>query len=335
MRAESPHLLFFEVKTMKKLTSLFLALVMTVCALACVIPVGAEETYYKELEGITMYAMGDSYFGGSSLGKDVTWVNKLGNKYNMNYENYGIGGSTMSNYVLDKSPMVGRVSRMKKTDANIILLEGGRNDRSQQVPLGDRDSRDTKTFYGAVNYMLDYFLEKYPSALIILVTAWKHSGKTTSGYNNITYADVMKDIAEYRNDPRIVCLYAADPELTGVDMDDTRFRTKYCISADDVSHLNDEGMNMVLPKMEKFIAEAYINYLNYLNPPATTEEETTAAPETTAEVTTAEETVDCGMPDNTTAEPVSEKGCGGFASIPAITLIICGVCTLLFKKKEQ
>ena len=319
---------------MKKPVSFFLAFTMLMGSLALSIPAGAEEAYYPELEGITMYAMGDSYFGGSSLGKEVTWVNKLGNKYKMNYENYGIGGSTMSDFVLDKSPMVGRISIMKKTDANIILLEGGRNDRSQQVPLGDRDSRDTKTFYGAVNYMIDYFLEKYPSALIILVTAWKHSGKTTSGYSNVTYADVMKDIAEYRNDPRVICLYAADPALTGVDMDDAKFRAKYCIKPDDVSHLNDEGMNYVLPKIEKFIAEAYVNYLNYLNPPATTEEETTAAPETDGEVTTAEETIDCGMPDNTTTEPVSEKGCGGFVSIPAITLIICGACTLLFKKKE-
>ena len=196
---------------MKKLTSLLLLLSMIAGTVLFAIPTAAEEAYYPELEGITMYAMGDSYFGGSSLGKDVTWVNKLGNKYKMNYENYGIGGSTMSDYVLDKSPMVGRIKRMRKSDANIILLEGGRNDRSQLVPLGDRDSRDTKTFYGAINYMVDYFLEKYPSALIILVTAWKHSNNTSTGYSNVTYANVMKDIAEYRNDPRVICFYAADP----------------------------------------------------------------------------------------------------------------------------
>ena len=318
---------------MKKLTSLLLLLSMIAGTVLFAIPTAAEEAYYPELEGITMYAMGDSYFGGSSLGKDVTWVNKLGNKYKMNYENYGIGGSTMSDYVLDKSPMVGRIKRMRKSDANIILLEGGRNDRSQLVPLGDRDSRDTKTFYGAINYMVDYFLEKYPSALIILVTAWKHSNNTSTGYSNVTYANVMKDIAEYRNDPRVICFYAADPALSGVDMDDRDFRIKYCIKPDDVSHLNDEGMNYVLPKIEKFIAEEYIKYLNYLNPPATTVEETTAAPETTAEATTAEENVDCGMPDNTTTEPVSEKGCGGFISFTSLSVLICGACIVLFKKK--
>ncbi len=333
-------IIYYEVKIMKKLTSLLLALSMILCAFVFFIPAGAEastdDAYYPELEGITMYAMGDSYFGGSSLGKDVTWVNKLGNKYKMNYENYGIGGSTMSDYVIDKNPMVNRISRMRKTDANIILLEGGRNDRTMLVPLGDKDSRDTKTFYGAVNYMLDYFLEKYPSALIILVTPWKHSSKTSSGYSNITYADALRDIAEYRNNPRIVCLYAADTALTGVDMDKVDFRSKYCIDSSDVSHLNDEGMNYVLPKMEKFIAEAYINYLNYLNPPETTEEITTAAPETTEEVTTAEETVDCGMPDNSepATEPVSDTGCGGFVSFASLSALICAACLVICKKRK-
>ena len=45
---------------MKKLTSLLLALTMLLAALALSIPVGAEDVYYPELEGITMYAMGDS-----------------------------------------------------------------------------------------------------------------------------------------------------------------------------------------------------------------------------------------------------------------------------------
>jgi hypothetical protein len=293
-----------------------------------------QDDFNKLLMGITMYAMGDSYFGGSSLGKEVTWVNKLGNKYNMTYVNYGIGGSTMSDFVTNKDPMVKRITRMKKGDANVIFLEGGRNDRSQQVPLGDRDSRDTKTFYGAVNYMLDYFREKYPNALIILVTAWKHSGKTTSGYNNITYADVMKDIAEYRNDPHIVCFYAADPEISGVDMDDVKFRTKYCIKPDDVSHLNDEGMNYVLPIIEKYVAEEYTKYLNYLNPPATTEEETTAAPEPTAEATTASHETTAAPETEPVTEPTAESGCGGFVSLTSITVLICGACLVICKKRK-
>ena len=221
----------------------------------------SQDDFNQILMGITMYAMGDSYFGGSSLGKEGTWVNMLGEKYGMDYINYGIGGSTMSDFVTDKNPMVKRYTSMKKGDADIILLEGGRNDRTKEVPLGDLDSRDSKTFLGSINIMLDGMLKTYPNALIILVTPWNHTGKVAStGLCNVDYANAMRKLAEYRNDPRIVCLYAADPNLVGVNMNDASFRAKYCIAENDVSHLNLEGMKMVLPFMEQFIAKEYAKF---------------------------------------------------------------------------
>ena len=221
----------------------------------------SQEDFNKLLAGITMYAMGDSYFGGSSLGKEGTWVNLLGEKYGMDYVNYGIGGSTMSDYVTDKNPMVLRYTRMAKGDADIILLEGGRNDRTKEVPIGDLDSRDSKTFMGSINIMLDGMLKTYPNALIILITPWNHTGKVAdTGLCNVDYANAMRKLAEHRNDKRIVCLYAADPSLVGVDMNDASFRAKYCIKPDDVSHLNLDGMKMVLPFMEQFIASEYAKF---------------------------------------------------------------------------
>ena len=93
---------------MKKLTSLLLLLSMIAGTVLFAIPVGAQEAYYPELEGITMYAMGDSYFGGSSLGKDVTWVNKLGNKYKMNYENYSFSIIIDNYYFIKKHKLLKR-----------------------------------------------------------------------------------------------------------------------------------------------------------------------------------------------------------------------------------
>ena len=221
----------------------------------------SQDDFNKILMGITMYAMGDSYFGGSSLGKAGTWVNMLGDKYGMDYINYGIGGSTMSDYVTDKNPMVQRYTSMKKGDAAIILLEGGRNDRTKEVPIGDFESRDSKTFMGSINIMLDSMLKTYPNALIILVTPWYHTGKVAAtGLSNVDYANAMRSLAEYRNDPRIVCLYAADPNTIGVNMNDASFRAKYCIEPNDVSHLNLEGMKYVLTYMEQFIAKEYAKF---------------------------------------------------------------------------
>lgn len=222
----------------------------------------SQDDFNKLLMGITMYAMGDSYFGGSSLGKAGTWVNLLGDKYGMHYVNYGIGGSTMSDYVTDKNPMVQRYVNMEKGDADIILLEGGRNDRTKEVPIGDLDSRDSKTFMGSINIMLDGMLKTYPNALIILVTPWYHTGKVAAtGLSNVDYANAMRSLAEHRNDKRIVCLYAADPNTIGVNMNDAAFRKKYCIAENDVSHLNLEGMKYVLPFMEQFIAAEYAKFM--------------------------------------------------------------------------
>jgi hypothetical protein len=179
----------------------------------------------------------------------------------MDFINYGIGGSTMSDYVTTNNPMVVRYKTMAKGDADLILLEGGRNDRSKEVPIGDFESRDSKTFMGSINIMLDGMLKTYPNALIILVTPWHHTGKVAStGLSNVDYANAMRDLAEYRNDKRIVCLYAADPDIVGLDMDDTRFRIKYCQEPNDVSHLNAEGMKYVLPFMEQFIATEFAKF---------------------------------------------------------------------------
>lgn len=274
-----------------------------------------KANYYSVLEDITMYAMGDSYFAGHLLGKSVTWVNKLGEKYNMHYVNYGINGSMMSDYDPSRSPMVIRIKDMERGDADIILLEGGRNDLTNMCPLGTSGSRDTKTFNGAVNDMLDYLRATYPDALIILVTPWKRTNALDNGYSNMTYANILRSIAEERKDYHIVCLYAADPALTGIDMDDNACRAKYCIAPSDLSHLNEEGMDMVFPKMEKFIAEAYTVYLNYLYSSETTEtpeitetpvteEVTTETPETTDVPVT--EAVTIGTPE-TTVTPATEE----------------------------
>ena len=45
-------------------------------------------------------------------------------------------------------------------------------------------------------------------------------------------------------------------------MTDASFRRQYCISYDDISHLNEEGMKLVLPAFENQIAKAYQQFLN-------------------------------------------------------------------------
>lgn len=290
-----------------------------------------QPNYYGILDGITMYAMGDSYFGGSTLGKSATWVNGIGEKYSMHYVNYGIGGSTMSNLVTSETnPMVDRFMNMESGNADVILLEGGRNDRSKLVPIGSFDSKDSKTFLGSINIMLDSMLQKYPNALIILVTAWYHTGKASSGLSNVDYANAMRDLAAYRNDPRVICLYAADPEATGINMDDANFRAQYCTKPTDVSHLNVEGMKMIQPFMEKFIATELAKFrslnLDGTDPNATT-------PPTVDTEAPSDDTTE--LQGTVTEAPVTKKSCGNFTALSYVAVIVVSAFgfALTVKKK--
>ena len=286
--------------------------------------VGETEDYYDVLEGIKMYAIGDSYFGGSQLGQHQTWVNLLGYKYGMTFHNFGIGGNTIATargQSSNQPPMFTRYDQMP-TDGDIYFIEGGRNDRHYSVPFGKNDSDTGATFKGAINVIIKGILEKNPNAFIVLVTPWSYTTETGYLGTNNDYADAMKELAEYYNDPRIVCLYAADADFTGVDMADAKFRQQYCQTASDVSHLNANGMYMVAPKFDQWLAEAYAKYKGAVLTNSADasqfleiEEETTPAPEVT----------DAPAQSENITEPIAaeeKKGCGGFVASIAIVAII-------------
>ena len=101
-----------------------------------------EETkseVYDELEGVTLSVIGDSYVAGKGLDDtSKVWPALLATKYNMEFNNYGMNGSTISNYAGGNyNPMVDRWEEIADNNPNIIIVEGGRNDYNQNVPMGD------------------------------------------------------------------------------------------------------------------------------------------------------------------------------------------------------
>ena len=216
----------------------------------------AKDTcWYEELEGITMYTMGDSYFGGSTNGKPYVWPNLMAQKYGMTFSNWGIGGSTVSDKGYE--PMCNRISSMSSGDPQIVLLEGGRNDFNVGCPIGTATDALPNTFYGAVNNCIDQLKAKYPNALIIGITCWKVN-EVKNGVEQQAFADAMLDACAKKGIP---CFDATDESVTGVHMNEYSFRTKYCQNSGDVSHLNTAGMILVEPAFEKFIAEQYRAFL--------------------------------------------------------------------------
>ncbi|MGM9642522.1 MAG: GDSL-type esterase/lipase family protein [Eubacteriales bacterium] len=292
--------------------------------------VGETEDYYDVLEGIKMYALGDSYFGGSQLGQHQTWVNLLGYKYGMTFHNYGIGGNTVATargQGSNQPPMHTRYDQMP-TDGDIYFVEGGRNDRHYNVPFGTNTSTSKNTFKGALNIIIKGIREKNPDALIVLVTPWSYAQETGYLGTNNDYADAMKELAEYYNDPHVVCLYAADTEFSGVDMGDVNFRKEYSQSSTDVSHLNANGMYMVAPRFEKWLAETYAEFKGVtLTNSADSEQFLTVETEETtgSDVTTQ-------IPDTDT-EPTAPDGCGSVIA-PAAMILTVACAAFVFKKKD-
>lgn len=211
-----------------------------------------DELWYEELEGITMYAMGDSYFGGSKNGVEYVWPNLMAQKYEMEFRNYGIGGSSVCNR--GHKPMCNRISEMTVGSPDIVLLEGGRNDFVGGFALGDVNSTDPATFCGGINSCIDQLQAKYPNALIIGITCWAYNATNESGDKQADFGNAMMEVCAARGIP---CFNAMDKTNTGVDMDSSAFRKAYSQDEGDVSHLNTAGMILVEPAFEKFIAEQY------------------------------------------------------------------------------
>lgn len=196
------------------------------------------DTTVSPLRGKKINALGDSYFAGHTLGPSVTWVSKLAAKYNMTLNNYGINGNLMTG----TGGIADRFSTMSN-DADYILVDGGRNDYNAGVPIGTNTDNTINTFKGALNVLCQGLIDKYIGKAIIFITCWNVNDAM------MAYSDAMLEICGRWG---IKCIDASRD--SGVYMRSTAFRTQYCITVDDVSHLNDIGHNYALPFFESQIS---------------------------------------------------------------------------------
>ena len=301
---------------------------------------GETEDYYNVLEGITMYAIGDSYFGGSGLGQHQTWVNLLGYKYGMSFHNFGIGGNTVaaaSGQSGNQPPMYTRYTEIPD-GGDIYFIEGGRNDRHYNVPFGENTDNKGNTFKGAINVIINGIRKDNPDALIVLVTPW--SSLKEKGYlgTNNDYADAMKELVEHYNDPHITCLYAADAKFTGIDMSDVNCRKKYCLDASDYSHLNADGMNMVAPIFDKWLAETYAAFKGLTLENSADGDQFLQIVEPTPEDTQPTDPVETTPADTTPADETTptedNDGCGSAIAPIAMIFALVPAAVVILKKKD-
>ncbi|MBQ9112634.1 MAG: SGNH/GDSL hydrolase family protein [Clostridia bacterium] len=281
-----------------------------------------SRAYDMALEDLTVNIIGDSYFAGHTMGNDYVWPKLLSDKYYWKFKNYGMNGGMVSSYAptVDPTPMVDRYKGMADNDADLIIVDGGRNDYNNEVPLGTVDSTDPKTFMGALNVLIDGLQEKYPDAMIMFTTVWNFGGTNDIGLKSADYANAMISVCEAQG---VYCFKANDPAVSGVDMTSETFRSQYCLTNTDVSHLNMNGMKLVMPKFEEFITASYADFVaNKSTVPSVPSD--TNAEETTAGDSDVETSGDVQATDTNSTDD-AEGGCnssiGGMAMVMAVVLI--------------
>ncbi len=248
-----------------------------------------SEEIAEDMQGLNVLAMGDSLFYGSqtTIG-EKQWINLLGNRFNWNLTNLGIGGATISWQPdrLINGASIANVSMYDRlfnhfdtynfgsdnsddsryyncgtpsgapADVDIILLQAGSNDYGPKVqaPVGTVDSTDHTTFLGAWRLVVDKLLELYPNATVVMMTAWENGNQgREDNANAIEFTSSVATLydAVYKENARVKFIDSGDPEVSGVDMRNANFKNNY---AYDSFHLNDAGMALM--------AEAMIPYLH-------------------------------------------------------------------------
>lgn len=214
--------------------------------------------YHESMKGITVSVLGDESFAGDTLDPDYVWPALLAAKYEWTFNNYGKNGNLVSAYNnIDTLPMVRRYAIMSNNKPNVIIVNGSLNDFYNEVPLGTLESKDTETFMGAMNVLINGLRGKYPNACLIFTTAWNFSRTNDLGLTYQDYVDAMEEVCTAK---KVYFFQANDPEVSGVDLSDETFRSTYCLTAETESQLNLEGMKLAMPKLESFINESLAHW---------------------------------------------------------------------------
>ena len=156
--------------------------------------------YYKPLHydknnilyGKKLTVMGDSLIYGNRLGNGATWVTNVGINNNMVYTNLGDNGNPVA--VVENSGEVAMVDRIDTipTDTEYFVLLGGANDKRLNVPIGEINSTDKTTFYGALNTIIAGVRDRCPKAKILLLTTYnRFASKNSYNLGDIDYAEAM------------------------------------------------------------------------------------------------------------------------------------------------
>ena len=217
-----------------------------------------------ELSGKKINFLGDSITEGvGASAPDKVYHQVMLGKYGLAAaRNYGISGTRYArqiNQTLNEPrfdlDFCQRYAGMDD-DADIVVVFGGTNDFGHgDAPIGTPDDRTPDTFWGACHYLYSHLIEKYPAALIVVMTPLHRLNEHfTNGdghqkkynYGNLkSYVDIIRTAAEYYGIP-VLDLFAnacIQPQIQAS-------REQYTV---DGLHPNDTGYAYIADRLANFI----------------------------------------------------------------------------------
>lgn len=239
---------------MKRFRRIFLILLVILCLVTLVLAADRVSSNTESLEGKSLLILGDSYSANHRLSSPQEgWPQQVADSFGMTLYNHAISGSTLAGGSGGSNPMVDRCRALTETDVDVIIVQGGSNDWSHLIPIGEPDSHDETTMLGALNAILDHLESTYPEATIICFTPWISTGGTNGlGLETTAYTDAMLELCRDRD---ILCYDASNTAQNGIYMNQESFRARYCLSSTDRWHLNPAGQALFASAFSSWLGE--------------------------------------------------------------------------------
>lgn len=159
--------------------------------------VGGVSFINNYLYGKKIVAVGDSMVAGHTLSNNETWKFYVSNRNSMTLYNYGYNGRYLTARSIVSGTVKGVVDMYNEmeNDADYIIVWAGTNDARDMeaaenpIQLGDENSEDTTTIYGALNVLCKGLQNKYPKGKILFINVFT---RNTTSYPQVQKA--IKDI---------------------------------------------------------------------------------------------------------------------------------------------
>lgn len=213
-----------------------------------------------ELKNKKINFLGDSITEGhGTSAKDKIYWSLIGKNEGAIVRGYGIGGTRLAKQAKpSENPLFDldfctRAAEMEE-DADIVVVFGGTNDYGHgDAPIGTPTDRTNETFYGACHQLFSSLIERYPQAVIAVMTPLHRTGDDNPRPGNklvdtgtlLDYVRIIREVAEIYSLP-VLDLYAASGICP-------KFACHREAFMPDGLHPNDAGHEIIARKLGNFL----------------------------------------------------------------------------------